>query len=102
MVESQQYIYVIKPSRLGMLTDGPSAYEEDIVARHFSYLEALANEGIVILAGRTQTSDDSAFGVVILNAGSEREARERMEADPAVEGGVMRAKLFPFRIALKS
>jgi uncharacterized protein YciI len=57
-------------------------------------------EGVVILAGRTLNGDDSTFGIVIFNAGSEEEARRIMESDPAVRQGVMRAELFPYRVAL--
>ena len=101
MPEIEQYVYVIKPTCLEMLTSGPTPDEEEIVGQHFAYLQALTDDGVVILAGRTQTSDHNSFGIVILNAGSESEAHERMETDPAVKGDVMRAELFPFRIALK-
>ena len=60
----------------------------------------MAQKGVVVLAGRTQTADDTTFGIVIINSDSEEEARQHMESDPAVEGGVMHAELFPFRVAV--
>lgn len=85
-----------------MLTDGPSQVESEILKSHFSYLEALTEQGVVVMAGRTLTADDSSFGIVIFKAESEGAAAELMQADPGVKEGVMRAELFPFRIALMS
>ena len=72
----------------------------DAVSRHFEYLQDLTRRDIVLLAGRTLNTDPSSFGIVILRAASEAEARALMLADPAVREGVMRAELFPYRIAL--
>jgi uncharacterized protein YciI len=100
MSESTQFAYVIKPSRLEMLSAGPTPEEERIVAEHFAYLKDLTENGIAILAGRTVTADARTFGIVVFNAISEEEAREHMESDPAVKQGVMKAELYPFRVAL--
>ena len=100
MSEITQYLYTIKPARLEMLTTGPTSEEEGILSRHFAHLQDMAQKGVVVLAGRTQTADDTTFGIVIINSDSEEEARQHMESDPAVEGGVMHAKLFPFRVAV--
>ena len=40
------------------------------------------------------------FGITVFQATSEEAARDIMNNDPAVIAGVMRAELFPFRIAL--
>ena len=100
MVETQEYLYVIQPTRGEMLSAGPTQREEEIVSQHFAYLEALTGRGVVILAGRTLNTDESSFGIVIFRAESEEAARAIMNADPAVQAGVMRARLFPYRIAL--
>ena len=95
-----QYLYRIQPTRPAMLTEGPTAEETAIVGAHFARLQDLAARGIVILAGRTLNTDESGFGVVIFNADSDEQAEAIMLADPAVRGGVMRATLFPYRVAL--
>ncbi len=100
MSDSQQYLYLIQPTRMAMLADGPTPQEEETIARHFDYLKALVERGIVILAGRTLNTDESSFGIVIFMAESEEAARAIMSNDPAVEVGVMHAQLFPYRIAL--
>ena len=96
----EQFIYVIRPKRLGMLTDGPTPEEEAIVGRHFSYLKNLYASGVVLLAGRTQDADETSFGIVILTAESEPEARGIMMGDPAVKEGVMTSEFHPYRVAI--
>jgi uncharacterized protein YciI len=95
-----EYLYRIQPTRLEMLTDGPTPEEAARVSEHFAYLKRLAEEGVVVLAGRTLSADEDNFGIVIFRAADESAARRIMEEDPAVRGGVMRATLFPYRIAL--
>ncbi len=99
MSDATQHLYRLQPSRPDMLESGPTAREAAIIEEHFTYLQRLCAEGIVLLAGRTLRTDADAFGIVILQA-EETRARALMEADPAVRHGVMAAALFPFRIAL--
>ncbi|MEM7305882.1 MAG: YciI family protein [Planctomycetota bacterium] len=95
----EQFLYLLKPTRLGMLTEGPSDEESVALGRHVDYLARLVDEGTAILFGRTQTADESTFGLVIFEAEDEPAARRVMEADPCVEEGVMTAQLFPYRVA---
>ena len=98
----KQFLYKIQPVRPAMLFDGPTADEEEVVGEHFSYLKDLVDGGVVSLAGRSLNTDQSSFGIVILSAESEDAARAIMLEDPAVEKKVMRAELYPFRIALSA
>jgi uncharacterized protein YciI len=98
----QHFLYRIQPTRLGMLTEGPTDREARIVGEHFSYLERLVAKGTVLMAGRTLNADESTFGIVVFLAESEAQARELVRNDPAVENGLMRAELFPYRVALWS
>ncbi|MCP4536627.1 MAG: hypothetical protein GY832_05730 [Chloroflexi bacterium] len=100
MSDITQYLYTIHPTRPEMLSDGPTDNEAEIVSQHFGYLKDLTERGVVILAGRTLNTDESTFGTVIFKAQSEKAARQVMESDPAVKNGVMRAKLYPYRVAL--
>jgi len=80
-----------------------STPEEDrILGAHFEHLERLTDRGVVLLAGRTLNTDPSGFGIVVLTASSEAEARRLMKEDPAVEADLFRAELFPYRVALAS
>ncbi len=95
-----QYLYRIQPTRLEMLTQGPTEAEAETLARHVAYLESQAAHGGVILAGRTQTADRDTFGIVIFEAEDDAAAERLMADDPAVADGVMHAKLFPYRVAV--
>jgi len=96
----QQWIYVLKPTRLEMLTEGSTPEEDEIVSRHFAYFQDLTAKGVMILMGRTQNSDESTFGIAIFEAEGEAAARKIMENDPAVQNGVMTATLYPYKVAL--
>lgn len=95
-----QYLYFLKPTRLGMVSDGPTPEEAETVSRHFAYLKDLTEKGVMILVGRTQNSDESTFGIAIFEAKDESAARTIMENDPAVAGEVMSATLYPYKVAL--
>lgn len=95
-----QYLYRIVPTRLGMLTDEPTAEEAAIIDEHFAYLQRLTEAGVMLFVGRTLNADESTFGIAIFRAVDEEAATAIMKGDPAVAKGVMSATLFPFRIAL--
>ena len=96
-----EFLYTVRPTRPTMLVDGPTDEETSILTRHAAYVERLAADGVVELAGRTQNADDTAFGIVIFRADSEAAARRIMLDDPAVKHGVMAAALFPYRVAYR-
>ena len=82
-----------------MLTKGSTEVESRIISEHFNYLKRLT-EDVVILAGRTQNTDYSSFGIVLLRAETIEAAREIMLNDPAVKNKVFRAELFPYKTSL--
>ena len=100
-VEKKQYVYVLK--LIPRLLDEKNWTEQDgrIVGRHFRRLQQLHKEGKVVVAGRTlNESEPTQFGIVVLEVGSEAEARKIMEDDDAVKEKIMTAQLFPFSVAL--
>jgi uncharacterized protein YciI len=96
----QQFLILLKPTRLEMITKGPTQRESQVIDEHFAYLEKLTEQGVMILVGRTQNNDANTFGIAILQAGSESEARAVMEQDPVIINQVMKAELYPYKIAL--
>jgi len=98
---SRHYLYRVQPTREGFLIES-TPDEDAIVSEHFEYLKTLTEQGIVLLAGRTLTTDAASHGLVLLRAESERAARALMNGDPAVAAGLFRAELLPFGIALVS
>jgi hypothetical protein len=57
---------------------------------HFEYLKSLLEVGRLILAGL-----DPPFGIIVLEAESEEEARRLIEADPSVAAGVQTPRAAP-------
>jgi uncharacterized protein YciI len=96
----KQFLYRLQPTPAEMLKSGPTKEEAALVEEHFNYLKNLTAKGVVILAGRTLTTDESSFGIVIFRAESEEAAHEIMNNDPAVKNAVIRANLFPFHVVL--
>ena len=96
----KEFLYCIQAARPEMLKTGPTPQESELVSQHFAYLQRLLSEGTLILAGRTLEEDENSFGIVIFRAPDEAAARQIMGSDPAVHGGVMRAHLHPYRVAL--
>lgn len=94
-----QFLYRLRPSRLEMLTQGPTADESRLIGEHFRYLTDAAANGKVLLFGRTQNADQHTFGLALLRLNDATEARSFMDNDPAVKNGVMVAELFPFKVA---
>jgi uncharacterized protein YciI len=95
-----QYLYRIHPTRMEMLSEGPTSHEGELVSQHFEYLQGLMAQGKLILAGRTQTPDPDGMGIIIFKAESDEAAQALVDSDPAVANGVFKAKLFPYRVAL--
>src|SRR5262245_23308649 len=93
-----EFLYRLQPTRPAMLTEGLTSAEREAVAAHLAYLQQLASAGVVLLFGRTQTTDASTFGIVIYRVDSPDEASQIMAYDPVVRAGVMRADVFPFRV----
>ena len=83
-----------------MLVEGLTAFERQAMTDHFHYLKRLRDAGQVILAGRTQNTDPTSFGIVIFEAGSDAEAEEIVRNDPSVARGVVTSELFPYSVAL--
>jgi uncharacterized protein YciI len=98
----EQFLYRIQPVRHEILTKGATEFESRIVSEHFNYLKRLTEDGVVILAGRTQNTDYRSFGIVLLKTETMEAAREIMLNDPAVKNNVFRAELYPYKTSLFS
>jgi uncharacterized protein len=97
----QEFLYRLQLVRGDMLQTGPTDSEQAVVAEHFAYLQGLDAQGVIILVGRTLTTDENTMGITIFRAESENAAREIMNGDPAVKEGVMTATLYPFKVVLQ-
>ena len=98
---TKEYIYVLRPGRADLLVTGHTPAERVTQDRHQEYLAALVKRGSIILYGRTLTTDESTFGIVVFRAESDEQARAIMNGDPGVKDGLMKATLYPYRVAYR-
>jgi uncharacterized protein YciI len=96
-VPSTVFLYTLHPTRVAMLTEGATPGEQALAARHWTYSQDLLARGVVVFAGRTLTRDGDSFATVVIRADSADAARAIMEGDPAVAGGLFRARLYPYQ-----
>jgi uncharacterized protein len=97
----QEFLYRLQLVRGDMLRTGPTDSEQAVVAEHFAYLQNVNVQGVIILVGRTLTTDENTMGLTIFRAESEDAARRIMNGDPAVKKGLMTATLYPFKVSLQ-
>jgi uncharacterized protein YciI len=97
---SSLFLCRIRPVRPDLLTAGPTPAEKRLIDAHFAYLKRLADDGVVLCAGRTATTDAESHGLILFRAPDDAAARRLMASDPALAGGVFASELFPFRLAI--
>jgi len=97
----QEFLYTLHLVRGDMLRTGPTESEQEVVAEHFAYLQDLNQQDVIVLVGRTLTTDENTMGLAVFRAPSEDAARQIMKGDPAVKQGVMTATLYPFKVVLQ-
>ncbi|NGM44000.1 hypothetical protein G5B31_00465 [Rhodobacter sp. SGA-6-6] len=88
------FLYRILPPRADFAATVTEA-EMAVMGRHFGYLQGLHAAGRLRFVGRAENGD---FGLAVVEAADEAEARAVAEADPAVAEGLMRAEVHAFRI----
>jgi uncharacterized damage-inducible protein DinB/uncharacterized protein YciI len=91
------YICFLTPARDTFPADASPA-ELATVDAHFAYLERLLAAGTLVLAGRTD--EPPLTGLVVFEAADRAAAEQIAAQDPAVAGGVFRARVCPYRLAL--
>jgi uncharacterized protein YciI len=94
------WLNTLRPTRLGMLTAGPTEREQRIVDEHFEYWQTLVQAGAALLVGRTQDAGAQTQGICVFEAPDEASAIALCQADPTVREGVMTSTVQPYGIAL--
>jgi uncharacterized protein YciI len=99
--EKPQFLYYFTPGPRPELAAQPEAWTEAdnaVAQAHYDRLKQAAEDGILILAGRSQ--DGIGPAIVIIEVESEKVALKFMENDPFIREGLFGASLHPFRAAL--
>lgn len=91
------FMYILRPARPAMLSEGPTENEKRLAAEHWEYSQNLLEQGVIMFAGRTLVHTDDCMANIVIRATSTAEAEQLMNDDPAVKGGLFSAKLFPYQ-----
>jgi len=89
------WLYILRPPRQSF-SDDMTEDEREITQAHVAYLRTLLDEGTLVLAG---PSLSPLFGIVVIEAADEDEARRIVAADPFVSSGLQTFELSPFRVS---
>lgn len=96
MSQPRHYFVQLLGTREGW-PENMSPHEEKIMSDHYIYLKRLTAKKRVYMAGPVF---DPVFGLIVLSAQSEAEAREIMDNDPSVKTGLHTYTLSPMRVSL--
>ena len=96
-IDVAEWIYFLHPPRENF-ADTMTEAEIETWERHFTRLERMRDDGILILAGPTLGPINT--GITIFEAPDEATAQKLVDDDPAVLGGFARGELRPFRVSL--
>ncbi|MFX1436429.1 MAG: YciI family protein [Promethearchaeota archaeon] len=99
MPDIKHYYAIIKPYRQDFITN-PNESENKIMEEHFYYLKSLLEQKKLFLAGPTLIPEDP-FGLIILEAATEEEAKNLLENDPSIKAEIQKVVDFrPIRLSL--
>jgi uncharacterized protein YciI len=92
-----EWIYFIHEPREDFAATMTEA-ESEAWDRHWTRIQRLFAEGVVILVGPTLGKHNT--GICVFEAPDEAAARAIMEGDPAIAEGFAHGELRPFRVSL--
>ena len=95
--ELSQFAYLLRPAFDQAFMASAGEREQAVVQAHGEYLAGLHRDGKLVFAGRCF---DGPFGIVVIEAENETEARALVHSDPSIVAGVQTAELHPFKVAL--
>ena len=91
------FAYRILPPR-GAFVATITEAERGTMGAHFAYLQDLERAGRIVFVGRCLNGD---YGIAVIEAGDEDEARGIAEADPAVASGLMDVEVRAFQVVME-
>ncbi len=96
-MDKQYYYFKLIPPRTTFSQDITDE-ERGLMKQHAAYCQQQFEAGKLLLYGPVM-APEGAFGVGILEAADEAEARQFAEDDPSVRAGMNRFAIYPMRVA---
>ena len=92
-----EWIYFLHPPRENFAA---TMTEDEVAAwsRHFEWLGALLEDGVLVLAGATGGTTNT--GIAVFDAADEESAQRIVSNDPAAAGGFARGELRSYQMGL--
>lgn len=95
---AQYYAIRTRATRPGMRAESLNEAERAAFAKHVPWLQAQVDAGAMIFVGRTALAVAGGWALSIIKAESEDAARQIMNSDPFVQGGVVVPELIAFEV----
>jgi uncharacterized protein YciI len=92
------FISLLRPWRSDFIAT-MTTEEKAVMDRHLAYIDKLAREGKVIIAG---AATDGSVGILVFQAGSAEEAQQILDDDPVANSGIGQLELHPFWVGIHS
>jgi uncharacterized protein YciI len=92
------FISLLRPWRSDFIAT-MTTEEKAVMDRHLAYIDKLAGEGKVIIAG---AATDGSVGILVFQAGSAEEAQQILDDDPVANSGIGQLELHPFWVGIHS
>lgn len=87
-------MYVLVLLKTGPVQTSDKKMSDSLFAGHMQNIGRLVNEGKLVVAGPLRKNDKNYRGIFILNVKTIEEAKELLQTDPAVEGGLLDSELY--------
>jgi uncharacterized protein YciI len=88
--------YILVILKTGPVTDAPPALRDSLFRGHMSNMGVMVENKQLVVAGPIGRNTDQFRGIFILNMSDLDAARELLQTDPAINGGLLAADLYPW------
>lgn len=88
--------YILVILKTGPVTDTPPALRDSLFRGHMSNMGVMVENKQLVVAGPIGRNTDQFRGIFILNMSDLDAARELLQTDPAINGGLLAADLYPW------
>lgn len=88
--------YILVLLRTGPVTDATPALRDSLFRGHMSNMGVIVANNQLVVAGLIGRNTDQLRGIFIINLSDMDAARELLQTDPAIKGGLLAADLYPW------
>lgn len=88
--------YILVILKTGPVTDAAPALRDSLFRGHMSNMGVMVENKQLVVAGPIGRNSDQFRGIFILNMTDLESARELLQTDPAIKGGLLSADLYPW------